>query len=118
MAAQGGGRYLIDAENAAVIRSHAHLQRLFKLAGLALVRTATQSGFPEDLHPVRRTPTIMTAPPRFARRSQPRSRHAFDVCFSGARPCVDVTTTVGLCQVRMYWLRPADGSGAPLAGAE
>jgi protein N-terminal methyltransferase len=50
---QCGGKYLLDEENAAVIRSHTHLKSLFQLAGLQLVRTETQTGFPEDLHPVR-----------------------------------------------------------------
>ena len=48
-----GGCYLLDKENAAVIRSHAHLRSLFKLAGLKMAKTAVQDNFPEDLHPVR-----------------------------------------------------------------
>uniref|UniRef100_A0A7S2FMT8 Alpha N-terminal protein methyltransferase 1 n=1 Tax=Haptolina brevifila TaxID=156173 RepID=A0A7S2FMT8_9EUKA len=48
-----GGTYLLDQENAAVIRSHAHLRSLFKLAGLKMAKTAVQDNFPEDLHPVR-----------------------------------------------------------------
>ena len=50
---QGGGRYMLDEENAAVIRSQRHLKALCKLAGLKLIRYETQQGFPEDLHPVR-----------------------------------------------------------------
>lgn len=50
---QGGGRYLLDIENAAVIRTHAHFRSIFKLAGLRLVRSEVQQNFPEDLHPVR-----------------------------------------------------------------
>lgn len=41
---QCGGHYLLDEENAAVIRSHAHLKSLFKLAGLKLAQNATQTG--------------------------------------------------------------------------
>ena len=48
-----GRRYLLDEENAAVIRSEAHLKNLFKLANLKVVQAETQSGFPADLHPVR-----------------------------------------------------------------
>jgi len=50
---QCGKRYLLDTENAAVIRTHNHMRHLFKLAGLKLVRSDVQTGFPEDLHPVR-----------------------------------------------------------------
>jgi len=47
------GKYLLDTENAAVIRTHAHLRSLFKLAGLKMARSAVQENFPEDLHAVR-----------------------------------------------------------------
>ena len=50
---QCGNRYLLDEENAAVIRTHAHMRSLFKLAGLKLVRSEVQRNFPDDLHPVR-----------------------------------------------------------------
>ena len=50
---QCGNRYLLDTENAAVIRTHNHMRHLYKLAGLKLVRSDVQTGFPEDLHPVR-----------------------------------------------------------------
>lgn len=50
---QCGNRYLLDTENAAVIRTHNHMRHLYKLAGLKLVRSEVQTGFPEDLHPVR-----------------------------------------------------------------
>ena len=50
---QGKGRYLIDEENAGVIRTHAHLRTLFKLAGLKIVKSRVQDNFPEDLHTVR-----------------------------------------------------------------
>jgi protein N-terminal methyltransferase len=50
---QLGGKYLLDLDNAAVIRTHAHLRSLFKLAGLKMVRSELQGNFPEDLHPVR-----------------------------------------------------------------
>jgi protein N-terminal methyltransferase len=50
---QGEGSYLLDTENAAVIRTHAHFRALFKLAGLRLVRSDVQQNFPADLHPVR-----------------------------------------------------------------
>ena len=50
---QMGNRYLLDVENAAVIRTHAHMLTLYKLAGLKLARSEVQQNFPEDLHPVR-----------------------------------------------------------------
>ena len=50
---QGSGRYLLDEENAAVIRSHAHVRALCKLAGLKLLKSKVQENFPEDLHIVR-----------------------------------------------------------------
>ena len=53
MCDQGGDRYLLDEENAGVIRSHVHLKRLCAIAGLKVARSAVQETFPEDLHPVR-----------------------------------------------------------------
>lgn len=50
---QCGNRYLLDLENAAVIRTHAHMRHLYKLAGLRMVNSKVQENFPEDLHPVR-----------------------------------------------------------------
>ena len=46
-------RYLLDEENAGVIRSHSHLKALCKLAGLSIVRSSVQENFPADLHTVR-----------------------------------------------------------------
>ena len=47
------GKYLLDKENAAVIRSNRHLTSLFKLAQLKVSKVELQSGFPADLHPVK-----------------------------------------------------------------
>lgn len=59
---QGDGRYLLDLENAGVIRTHAHLRTLFRLAGLKMVKTRVQENFPEDLHPVRMYWLVPSAP--------------------------------------------------------
>ena len=41
------------SQNSSLALGSAHLRSLFKIAGLKLGRTETQTGFPEDLHPVR-----------------------------------------------------------------
>ena len=46
-------KYLLDEENAGVIRTHNHMRSLFKLAGLKMERSEVQQNFPKDLHPVR-----------------------------------------------------------------
>jgi len=47
------GKYLLDEENAGVIRTHNHLWALARVAGFKLSKTALQQNFPENLYPVR-----------------------------------------------------------------
>lgn len=47
------GKYLLDDENAAVIRSHGHLQNLCRKAGLRVATVALVTDFPDDLFAVR-----------------------------------------------------------------
>ena len=46
-------KYLLDEENAGVIRTHAHLWALARQAGFKLGKTALQQNFPTNLYPVR-----------------------------------------------------------------
>lgn len=48
-----GGRYVLDEENHAVIRSYRHMRSLFAAAGLKVERVQRQEGFPEELYAVR-----------------------------------------------------------------
>ena len=50
---QCGGKYLIDEENAGVIRSHAHLLDLFARAGLKPHKAEKQADFPQELFDIR-----------------------------------------------------------------
>jgi len=50
---EGRGKYALDEENWAVIRTHAHYRQLFKAAKLRLVRFERQRGLPSDLYAVR-----------------------------------------------------------------
>ena len=52
-AAQGRGKYKLDAANGAVIRTHNHLRALFRRAGLRCDRFELQRGFPAELYAVR-----------------------------------------------------------------
>ena len=45
----GRGRYALDEDNAAVIRSYAHMRSLFRQAGLKLEHVERQTDFPEEL---------------------------------------------------------------------
>ena len=47
------GKYMLDEENAGVIRTHNHLWALARAAGFKLSKTALQTNFPEGLYPVR-----------------------------------------------------------------
>ena len=47
------GKYLLDEENAGVIRTHKHLWNLARLAGFKLSKSEVQQNFPPNLYPVR-----------------------------------------------------------------
>jgi len=53
LCAEGNSRYLIDQDNAAVIRTHAHHLALFRRAGCTVAAFRRQTSFPADLFPVR-----------------------------------------------------------------
>ena len=52
---EGRGNYMLDAENAAVLRTHAHHMALFRRAGYRVVKSTRQADFPSDIYPVRGT---------------------------------------------------------------
>ena len=54
---EGRGNYMLDAENAAVLRTHAHHMALFRRAGYRVVKSTRQADFPRDIYPVRRSET-------------------------------------------------------------
>eukprot|EP00966_Prymnesium_polylepis_P149993 3465046-Prymnesium_polylepis.1 len=53
MCGVSGGRFMLDEENAAVIRSYKHLLALFRRAGFKVQKMQRQADFPEELHTVR-----------------------------------------------------------------
>ena len=56
---EGRGNYMLDAENAAVLRTHAHHMALFRRASCGYrvacgqVPRTRQADFPSDIYPVR-----------------------------------------------------------------
>lgn len=47
-----GSESEFDDKDHSVCRSEAHLQRIFKEAGLKVIKRAVQKGFPKNLYPV------------------------------------------------------------------
>ena len=98
---QGGGRYLLDEENAAVIRSHKHMQTLYKLAGLKLAHWTLQTGY---------APRLRTAPHAPPGIRPVAARLSSWLTAVHARPFRSFPED--LHPVRMYWLVPIEGAGS------